>query len=814
MAETHSVESELKGRFIDLWSTWVQRREGILDEIATFIAPEFTGFGTGRDERYIDRATVLRFISKEIEQVPVTFSLDFGWINVRVVTPTLGIVEGSSDVHIPIGEGETVSFEFRVTSVFEQIGGAWLLIHNHGSMPSSEQPEGETVPYDALKARNQLLERMVAERTRELQVEAALERVRASAMAMHNSEDLSSTIRIFYNEFVGLCQTAIIRCGSGVIRGATTVADLASWSLSLEGELVEVRGPIDMMGHPLLRGVYSHWEKQEEYTHVLEGSGIKEYYSSLKKQVDIPDYPPEARQYSYFHMFPEGSFYVFTEEPLLDEELSSFRRFSSVLSLTYRRYHDLQNAEAQAREAQIEAALERVRARAMAMRSSDELAETASVLFQQLEVLEAHPVNSRSYIVLTDIEKELAEVWMTQPDGKVRPGSHLIPTTGHPSVNYAYQAFLRQDPICVRDYSGASLDSYLEYIQTLPHAATDVGIRRLVASPPDHLVITEAMFPGGSVGLYAESHLTEASKEILIRFAKVFAQSYTRFEDLLRAEEQAQEARIEAALERVRSRSLAMTTSDELLDVAFTIRREFARLGFACGAFWHTQYTPEVYRKALTSIDGKKLAAVMELPRDFAGTPDLAVWEHGDEPVGVFPFSAEAGAQYIAHMIAEGKFSEVDPEAITVEMVREHGGITFVQARTSHGEIGYSLWGEVEPSEEAKDVLVRFASAFDLAYRRFEDLQRAEADHRAIFSCWKRKPLLSKRSRNSELHRRNSSSKRRWPRSERSPRASPTRSRTRSTSSTTSPRLTKNSPTNCAKTSPTTLMPSPLSTTC
>ena len=52
---------------------------------------------------------------------------------------------------------------------------------------------------------------------------------------------------------------------------------------------------------------------------------------------------------------------------------------------------DLQKAEAQAREAQIELALERVRARTMAMQKSDELAETAYLFFQQFKELGQNP---------------------------------------------------------------------------------------------------------------------------------------------------------------------------------------------------------------------------------------------------------------------------------------------------------------------------------------------------------------------------------------------------------------------------------------
>src|SRR5436189_4854171 len=62
-------------------------------------------------------------------------------------------------------------------------------------------------------------------------------------------------------------------------------------------------------------------------------------------------------------------------------------RFAKVFDQTYIRFNDLKQAEAQARESQIQLALERVRARTMAMQKSDELAETASLLFKQISDL-------------------------------------------------------------------------------------------------------------------------------------------------------------------------------------------------------------------------------------------------------------------------------------------------------------------------------------------------------------------------------------------------------------------------------------------
>ena len=59
-------------------------------------------------------------------------------------------------------------------------------------------------------------------------------------------------------------------------------------------------------------------------------------------------------------------------------------RFGRAFEQSYTRFLDLQRAEAQAREAQIEAALERVRAKTMAMYNSKDIAETVTTFFNEL----------------------------------------------------------------------------------------------------------------------------------------------------------------------------------------------------------------------------------------------------------------------------------------------------------------------------------------------------------------------------------------------------------------------------------------------
>ena len=199
-------------------------------------------------------------------------------------------------------------------------------------------------------------------------------------------------------------------------------------------------------------------------------------------------------------------------------------------------------------------------------------------------------------------------------------------------------------------------------------------------------------------------------------------------------EEKNKELEIEGSLERIRAKALAMTSSEDLLDVVVTLRTEFLKLGHEAHYFWHMMWLPDKYKKAMTSGDGTRIGMVMELPRHIHGKiPLLANWEKSTDPMVIYTMDAESAIDYVDKMITLGDFKQVDPQAPTHDDIRHIGGLTFIMARTTHGEIGYSLPGVVKnPPEEDLDILVQFAGAFDLAHRRFLDLQKAEKQAREV----------------------------------------------------------------------------------
>ena len=115
-----------------------------------------------------------------------------------------------------------------------------------------------------------------------------------------------------------------------------------------------------------------------------------------------------------------------TEKELSKDRFQILSRFANVFSLTYTRYKDLQKAEAQAREAQIEAALERVRARSMAMHRSDEMLEVGELVYRELSVLGIASMTSG--ITLMDQEGKIDWYYMVNPnDGSLMKEPMGIP---------------------------------------------------------------------------------------------------------------------------------------------------------------------------------------------------------------------------------------------------------------------------------------------------------------------------------------------------------------------------------------------------
>ncbi|MEX2602784.1 MAG: ATP-binding protein, partial [Gracilimonas sp.] len=232
-------------------------------------------------------------------------------------------------------------------------------------------------------------------------------------------------------------------------------------------------------------------------------------------------------------------------------------------------------------------------------------------------------------------------------------------------------------------------------------------------------------------GRYNLNEFAEEEKEIFMRLGKVFGQAYTRFLDLQTAENQAREAQIGNALEKVRSRSLAMQSPDELIEVAQLLREEMGALGVeeletssiyihdensGLTQCWFTIKDAEDSGKSVTdqmTIDLQDTWVGRQMDEFYCSDQDkTSILMKGDHRIEWIRYCEEK-----SDLFGNSEFyGETIPER------------TYHLYKFSNGFLGAASPGSI--SDESWDLMKRATAVFSFAYTRFRDLQKAEESTR------------------------------------------------------------------------------------
>ena len=159
-----------------------------VEPTVAFVASDFTGLGTGADDVYPDRASVVALFAREKADaldLPVS---EIGWLEVRMLRDDLALAEGAVDSEV-IVEGEAYRVDPRFSIVLERRGGRWLMVHFHFSMPDARQQAGDTLA-QTLQRHNQELQALVEARTEAL--ERSLAELRSAQARLVQSEKMAS----------------------------------------------------------------------------------------------------------------------------------------------------------------------------------------------------------------------------------------------------------------------------------------------------------------------------------------------------------------------------------------------------------------------------------------------------------------------------------------------------------------------------------------------------------------------------------------------------------------------------------------------
>ncbi len=718
-SQPRSVYERMIGVFFDFYP---------VEDLTEIIHDTFLGYGTAAHEFFRNREEVAGMARIQAEQLrEQTFDLSRKPITEKLLANgSVCLIVEEMDLFMHAMEHRLA---LRLSTLLEFKDGKWRVSHFHGSTPDSDIAEEEAFPMEGLRRKNEELEAKIRERTRELEIEASLDRVRAQSMLMQHSGELNAVSQVFHEQLTLLGIDSAFSFVWLPDERENTHMFWTTWSDGTSDQPTfhsrAVVYPMDK-AEPYTAACFADWESgiavHEHHVPAREIESFLASWSSLLEGAGHlkPENFPDGIWYTEAFI-KYGCFGVDIHRPLSKEEKNILHRFAIEFERTYTRFLDLQKAEAQAREAEIELALERVRAQTMAMRHSDDLVQSTAIIFEELEKLNLSI--ERSGIGIFNAETRDCELWTTVvgKDGEKELATGVTSLTVHPMLALTFEAWEAQQPLSYV-LEGKELADYYKRVAKSDFVLSEEVIGKSASLEREFYHYT----PFGAGGLYffAESEPSAEDKKIIRRFAEVFDLTYTRFLDLQKAEEQAREARIEAALERVRARTMAMQHADELSEASYLLDQQVRSLGIATrGCAFH------IYREN-DSLEwfGDNFNAMEPYPVPRVGI-FKKYYEAGKRGDALYcdSFEGEACRQLYEFLCSLPVIGEGLRKA-------QEAGLVFPEKQYDHVayfKYGYLLFITLEPvAAEEKNIFIRFAAVFEQTYTRFLDLKKAETQAR------------------------------------------------------------------------------------
>jgi signal transduction histidine kinase len=561
-------------------------------------------------------------------------------------------------------------------------------------------------------------QKAVEAQKRELEIETSLEKVRSRTSAMQKSEELGDVAEILFKQIKEL---GIHPWSAGFNIWLEGNEKYIDWITDPSGGFVEPY-LVDLTMHPGFRQISDAKKRGEDFkVFEISGTELVETYMLLTsfapkqfaKMKAIAGNSFPSRQYNHYYFGTQVGLMFITPEPH-PEDWDIFKRFGQVFEQTYTRFLDLKKAEEQARESKIEASLERVRSKTMAMHNSQDVGETVALMFEELVKL---GVKTNRCGILIISNSMIAEVWTAKSNsnGKASLIIGKLDLTMHPLLQGFYQAWKNKESLFTYPMIGDDLISYYQAINNTKYYPTLFDLNAL----PSKEFHTDFYFAEGSIFSFTDEILTEEATIIFKRFAGVFGQTYRRYLDLQKAEAQTRESQIETALERVRSRTLAMQKSDELAETAVVVFKQLINLGIEPNRLYIgiIKEDNNLIEFWITDEDGSKVINQFTADANKNGSMKkmYKAWKEQEKSLTIEMEGKEL-VDYFQYLSSDLHV----PFKQGLSQKKRIQNIAFF----GKGFIGMAS-PEVQP-EASIHLLERFTAVFNLTFTRFNDLQIAE----------------------------------------------------------------------------------------
>ena len=203
MKLTKKLEAEILKAYHAVWDAYLK---GDMRTFASILDENCHIIGSAAGEIFSNKKSAVKYYKATAEQVTGKAEFRNRKISLMAVDDDV-MVNEQSDFYVLIDDQWTFYGDGRISSLFHKKNNKWKVIHQHGSFPDSKTEEGEQVNTDKIKAENLQLRDAVKRRTleleeknRELEIEAALEKIRSRSLAMHKSDELWEVVAVVFEK--------------------------------------------------------------------------------------------------------------------------------------------------------------------------------------------------------------------------------------------------------------------------------------------------------------------------------------------------------------------------------------------------------------------------------------------------------------------------------------------------------------------------------------------------------------------------------------------------------------------------------------
>ena len=576
----------------------------------TFMSEDYRHIGGTKEEICHSKQDVVNYTHTLPRQMPFNSEMRNREIE---VLPHGGyvMVNEFADLYVSVAGEWSFHMPFKMSSLLQRTATGWTALHQHGSYPNIKSFAGEVFGHDTLKAENKTLQNLIEERTkelvsknRELEVEAALERVRSQSIAMRHTSNLQEVVNTLAHQLLHI--NIDINGGVFIVINEKVGRDIEIWGCGGAANYVE-KAVIPYLDKPVyfhsvnsikekkvdfLVEVYTREEKVEFFEHLFSHSPWKSTPRDKKNQL----LSLKGGYTRSWCISPNTSIFMInnTGKIFSDEDNNILKRFGKVFEQTYTRFLDLQKAEEMARAATHQAALDRVRGEIASMRNPDDLRHISQIVFSELTTLGVPFIRCGVFII--DEPNSKARLYLSTPDGQ----SLGVLKLHYPSVELVSEvvASWKKGEFYKKHWDR---DDFVQWTKLMMEMGQihDENTYQGNDAPPPSLDLHFVPFEQGMLYVGCSNPLEDEQLELVQNLADTFAMAYARYEDFNQLE--IAKEKLEVALADIKATQEQMVQQEKL-----------ASLGQLTAGIAHEIRNPLNFMKNFSEISSELIGEVRE----------------------------------------------------------------------------------------------------------------------------------------------------------------------------------------------------------